>query len=169
MGNRKTIAAFWRDESGATIVEFAFIAVILFTLLFIIIEFALIWLSSAMLENAMITAARYAKTNFSYSGSGTPDAVTCSNMPRDDTVRCMVGRIGGKIVDPNAIVFSTRVLGKNWGSADMASTVAGTGGKSDIVIYEAHYERELLNPLIRPFFTNGKYVIRASTIIQNEQ
>lgn len=160
---------FLRAEDGATIVEFAVVGGLLFMLLFIVIEFALIWLTTAMLENAMVTSARYAKTNFSYTGAEAPDAANCQYMNRDDTVRCLVTKLGGGIVNPAEIVFKTRILGKNWGSADMSSTTEGLGENSDIVIYEARYEKEIHNPLIRPFFTNGKYVIRASTLTQNEQ
>lgn len=165
----KLVRAFLRDENGATIVEFAVIAGLLFTVIFMIAEFALIWLTSAVLENAMVTASRYAKTNYSYAGIDPPDAATCANMQRDATVMCMVTKLGGQFVDPSKIMFSTRILGKNWGTADVNSATSGTGGKSDIVVYEARYERTLYNPLISPFFTNGKYVIKASTITQNEQ
>ena len=160
---------FIGDESGATVVEFALVAGVLFTILFITIEFAIIWLQTAMLENAMVTASRYARTNYSYSGTDAPDYDACSNLPRNDTVICLVRRLGGGMMNPDEISFNARVLGKNWGAADLSSTTSGTGTKGDIVIYEAQYMKPILNPLIRPFFSGGVYVIKASTLTQNEQ
>ncbi len=167
--------SLWRrfacDEAGATAIEFAVIMTLLFTFLFIIIEVSFIWMTSSMLENAMITASRYAKTNFNSPTAGvvTPDYDQCANLPRNEMVRCLVRRTGRGMIDADEISFNARVLGSEWSNANLGNTASGYGGKGDVVLYEAQYARPFINPLLWPFFPGGTYVIKASTLIQNEK
>jgi Flp pilus assembly protein TadG len=55
-------ARFARDRKGATAVEFAFVAAPFFLLVFAILEIALIFFASAIIEEAVADAARDIRT-----------------------------------------------------------------------------------------------------------
>jgi Flp pilus assembly protein TadG len=78
------LARFGRARRGATAVEFALIAPVLVGLMFVMLETALVFLTSTGLENAAERAARQIRTGeFQSSGAVTKDdfkGLVCSNM-----------------------------------------------------------------------------------------
>ena len=81
---RRGFTSFGKDNSGATAVEFAMIALPFFTVIFGIIEVGLSHFANRMVDNAVITAAREIRTGQAHEGgydSNTFKTRICSNLP----------------------------------------------------------------------------------------
>ncbi|EAV44420.1 TadE/TadG family type IV pilus assembly protein [Roseibium aggregatum] len=77
-------AAFGRNDSGATAVEFALIAIPFFTVVFGIIEVGLYHFVNRMFDNAVITASREIRTGQAHEGgfnATTFKTHICDNLP----------------------------------------------------------------------------------------
>lgn len=66
----------WRDERGATALEFAILAPIFFLLIFGIIAFGLLFWTQVGLQHGAEMAARCASINASLCPTGNPSAIT---------------------------------------------------------------------------------------------
>ncbi len=131
--NAFSLARVRRNERGATIIEFALIAPVLFLLLLGIVEFALIFFTSSILEGGISNAARLAKTG-AISATG-DDADTIDK----GTIKDLVMRRGGNFLnDDNLEIRLTDVNG---------NPDAGIGGGGEFRTYEAIYEWEVITPI----------------------
>lgn len=146
-----------RNNDGATIIEFAIVAPVLFMLVFGIIEFSLLMFASSVVEGATNNAARLSKT-------GAERAVTGSAAQRAaaDAARLrqlILDRGAGVLKDENLVITTVR--------EDNTNSPMGNSG--EVVIYSITYHWNVLTPLVGPLVADdGIYEIVATTAVVNE-
>jgi Flp pilus assembly protein TadG len=72
----KVSTKIWRDERGATALEFAILAPVFFLIIFGIIAFGLLFWTQVGLQHGAAMAARCASNNTTLCPNGNPSAVT---------------------------------------------------------------------------------------------
>ncbi|WP_209010858.1 TadE/TadG family type IV pilus assembly protein [Labrenzia sp. PHM005] len=125
---RRRLRSFARDKDGVTAIEFAFVALPFFTVVFGILELGLAFLVNRMVDNAVIEASRLIRTgqatSSSFSANDFADQV-CNALPgflcQSDRIRVNVSKANdftnitsldslydseGNIVDDNAYASS---------------------------------------------------------------
>jgi Flp pilus assembly protein TadG len=138
----RTKSRFLRDEDGATAVEFAFIAPVLFLSLFSIVEVGMLGMMSSGLDNAVFETSRMIRTGRSdapASAAAFEDQV-CENLGGDvakcrDRLTISVQRFD-RFADANAVVNTAPAGQFNKGSAE------------DIIVVKANYVWPLMTPFI---------------------
>lgn len=138
----RTHAAFRRDQRGATAVEFALVAPILFLALFSLVEVGMLGMMSSALDNAVFETSRRIRT-------GRDDGPTSASTFEDQICGRMGGSLGecksrltvsvqkfDRFTDANAVVNAAPAGQFNKGSAE------------DIVIVKADYRWPLMTPFI---------------------
>lgn len=175
------------DRRGATAVEFAIVAPLLFTLLLGIVEMGLCFTADMVLQNATKMAARTGRTGY------VDDAST-----RDATVRKVVREQANVLLDDTKLSFNSKAYGSpdkigapepfvdansngkrddgesytdvnGNGKWDKDSGVDGYGGASQIVVYTVSYPWSFFTPLIGELISsNGTLTLSATAVVQNE-
>ena len=162
---------FIRGRRGASFVEFAIVAVPLFTLIFGIIEVGLVFWASYELENATETAARYIRTGQAQ-GSGwsvaqltsqiCANVVILANCTSSVQLDVETFSTFGGITAPTP--FNNKGALRN--DFDYVP-----GGPGSIVLVTAFYEWPLINPLMTATLGNmsdGNFLLRSSAAFRNE-
>jgi Flp pilus assembly pilin Flp len=164
----RAIRRFRRDEDGATVVEFALIALPFFSLLFAIIETALIFLVGQALETATDNSARLIRTG--QAGAFDADAFR-------ESICSQIEVLSGC---REQLILDVRTAA-DFGSTDQSTPVVDGqlqikkpehfdgGGGGDIVVVRAFYEW----PAIAQFFgasplANGNHLLVATAAFRNE-
>jgi Flp pilus assembly protein TadG len=195
MSTRTAIAHQWKSflrrllrcGRGASTIEFALTAPVVFFAVTMVIEFALMMFVQALLEGGLREAARYGVTGY------VPAGIT-----REDEIKATVARNLAGLVDMSTASISelvypsfsdvgkpepftdqngngsydpgepfTDVNGNGRWDADMGT--AGVGGPGDIVLYTVAIDWRPMTPLVIPYFgTNGKIRMKASVAVRNE-
>lgn len=163
--------AFGRDRRGATIVEFALIAVPFFMLLCSVIEVGVIFLGNSMLQKATADAARLVRTGQAqganmtamqfknYICGETSPVLNCSNMQVDVEAFSSF----------DAITIPNAVGGNGTLNNNLNNFTAG--GAGNIVLVRSFYQWNIVTPLLRPFFStlaNGDYLLSSTAAFRNE-
>lgn len=91
-----------RDESGATIIEFAVVAPVFFLLIFGIIEFGLVMFSSVAIESAVMFASRAA----SLGKSADPTGPCASSTDRVNYVECIVRDKTSNLINHSQVIIT---------------------------------------------------------------
>ncbi len=163
--------AFVGDRKGATAVEFALIAAPFFLLIFAILEIALIFFASAIIENAVSMAARDIRTGqMQNAGQGEVEfrAAVCEQIRT--------------VADCGRLSVDVRTF-ENFGSAQFDPPVGADGelddggftfdpGQAqDIVVVRVFYDWPLLGPGMINGLANmpgNRRLISAATAFRNE-
>ncbi|HEY4115640.1 MAG TPA: TadE/TadG family type IV pilus assembly protein [Rhizomicrobium sp.] len=163
--------AFGRDRRGATIVEFALIALPFFLLLGSILEVGILFTGSAMLEKATADAARMVRTG----------QVQGANMNSTQFKNLICNEItpvlscNGLQVDVESFasfdnITITNPIGSNGNlNGGLSSYNAGSAG--NIVLVRTFYQWDIMMPLLKPFFSNlsnGDYLLTSTAAFRNE-
>lgn len=133
---------FGRDERGATAVEFALIAPLLFLTLFSLVEIGMLGMMTSGLDNAVGDAARMIRTGRDDGPTSAPgfETAICDKLggnPTDCRSRLTVSvQKFTRFTDANAVVMAAPN-----GSFDK-------GAAGDIVIVKADYKWPLMTPFI---------------------
>jgi len=175
------------NEKGASVLEFAIVALIFFSVLFAIIDIALMGWASLTMQHAVREGTRYTITGQdSLSGAidlDNPD----TRYLADDRFRAMVQKIQGNsmgiydsVLDPGDITVEY-VDGSNVKktyhydggtpfdpSDDEAWEVFYPGGPGEIIVVRLNCTWPVLTPLIRPFFSEGEYNFTVASTMKNE-
>ena len=139
------LARFARTQDGAVAVEFAFVAIPFFVMIFAIIELGLAFLVSMTLENAMMNVDRRIRTGELQTAGATAstyrDAV-CQQMTWLST-SC-----------PTSLIIDVRVLptfvaGSALATPKAAETCWDPGGPNSIVLVRGYYKWPLITPLLQ--------------------
>lgn len=154
---------FARAEEGATAVEFAFVAIPFFALIFAILELGLVFLVSITLENALMNVDRQIRTGeFKQNAAAFKDAV-CAQMPVPKT-SCDA-----------AITLDVRVLPGFTGANDLKRPPAGKacwnpGGANSIVLVRGYYKWPVITPLLQGAVVSadGHREITFAAVFRNE-
>lgn len=155
----KRLAKLAHQNDGATIVEFALVAPVLFLILFGIIEFSLVMFASSVIEGATGNAARLSKTGAERSTAGTSEERAELDSAR---LRQLVLERGSGVLKDNNDLHITVI--PQGGSKD------GTMGSSgEIVVYRVTYNWNIFTPLIGNLISDdGIFVISSTTVVVNE-
>ena len=182
---RFTLRRLWRDDSGTTAIEFAFIALGLVYLMVGIIEFAMAMTVGNSLEAATNLSSRLGKT-----GYVDEDAET-----QEQTILDEVERRVGPLIDMEKIAISNEVYNdfesltnpdlfedKNddgdtddageWTDVDgdgFRDGSDGVGTAGDIIVYKISYPWQVMTPLIGKIIGDeGIIHLSAYSVVKNE-
>lgn len=147
-------------QAGATIVEFALVASLLFSILLAIVDFGHMFWVNLTMQHAVREGARYAVT-----GRADLDPT-----PADPTTRCdaaieKIRRESMGLYDRvvSRVEFKTVVGG--------TVTTLGSGscyGAGQIIVVDVQAAAPVLTPFLRPMFADGLYRFSVSTTMKNE-
>lgn len=173
------IRRFARAQRGAAAVEFAIVAIPMLTMMFGVLELALILLVASTLDNATDFAARNIRTGeFQNANPIKTEAdkeitrsefrsLVCRNMT------WLSGRCDDKLI-VEAETFATFAGAAQ--PADPQNNPAApcwsVGNPEDIVLVRTYYEWPIISPLLRPLFQSaghdGTRVLGSARIFSNE-
>jgi len=140
-----------RDASGANLLEAALITPLLLLLTLSIVDFASLFYVYLSLENGVSQATRFGVTG-----------TTIGTLSREDTLRSAMRDATPTLTIPDgAFTFSHMAAGGT-------TFVAGTGGPGDVERLQVDYDWDILTPLMRPFFTDGKVHFTVQSTMKNE-
>ncbi|MEY4248459.1 MAG: hypothetical protein RJA87_92 [Pseudomonadota bacterium] len=142
------LGRFHTDLGGAAAVEFALIILPLVMLIFAILELALVFWLSALMDDAVSTAARRIKTG--QVTDSTPAAAAAFKSAMCDEIKLLAADCTTHLaIDVrtfatlNAIDTSPPVIN---GIVDPAAMTFVSGGPSDIVLVRAYYRWPIFTP-----------------------
>jgi Flp pilus assembly pilin Flp len=189
---KKTVKQFkntrlHKNEEGATAIEFAIIAPLLFMLMFGMIQFGVIMFMKSVLDNAMNTASRLGITGSNYAGTSYADNPAIQEALGDDNnggqgitrefiIRETAQRLSGGIITGQDLEIGCTNLGQTNVFSATEAVYEGEcnfGSAGDVIIYNARYNWDLFIPLTDYFLPgvvlNGKFPITSSIAVKNEQ
>lgn len=157
-----------RNSQGATAIEFAIVAPVLFLIIFGTLEFALIMHVSSVVEHAVHEGARFGITGNDY------DNVSGQDMDRTAFIRYAIEqRIGHWLFEPEMLTINTRVLNSIQGIT-LDGTIdenKGYGNGDQTVIYKVTYRWQILTPFLREALGSdeeGAFTITSVVAAKNE-
>lgn len=155
----------FRKERGATAIEFAFLAPVLFMFIFGIIEFGVIMTTQSALESSISQAAR------KYRALARSDNLGV----QADVIHTFVVDSGGGLINGANLIVKANMV--SWGSSmGMAAPASGetnqgqSGGTDNVVHYRAFYKYSVMTPFLSEIIggEDGIVELVASTVVQNE-
>ena len=177
-----------KNKKGAAVVEFAIAGLLFFTVLFSIVDWALLSFINLTMQHAVREGTRYAVTG--QDGlAGTWDATTESRHLVDDRFRAMVEKIKSQsmgffdqVLDPDGDIIVQNVSGgditkefehdfnSDGDTDDADETWQGyiPGNAGEIIVVKLNCTWPLLTPFISSFFTNGEYNFTVASTMRNE-
>ncbi len=164
-------ARFLRDRKGATAVEFAFVAAPFFILIFAILEIALIFFASAIIEDAVADAARDIRTgNLQTAGQTEEDfrATICAQI--QTVADCSRLRVDVRTFENFAGTDLDAPVDDD-GDLDESGFTFEPGGSQDIVVVRVFYDWQLLGPGAINGLANmpgNRRLISSATAFRNE-
>jgi Flp pilus assembly protein TadG len=177
--SRRFIKLFVKNRDGATAVEFGLVALPFFALLFAIIETAMIFWSSQVLETALADASRKIYTGqFQTEHKNITDPKEIAAKFREELCSRVTALFAcGSIVEVDIKSFSTGFpstglpLPVQDGSFDASSFGYQNSGPGEIVVVRAAMQYPVLLGLMNSAqsnLNNGKRLIMASSAFRNE-
>lgn len=154
------------NTKGQTTVEFALAAIVLFTFVFAIIDFALMFYVNLTMQHAVREGARYAITGqVDQRGQGAENG----EHRKKAMIKKMIESAHG-LYEKNANPKKDPTVSVLTPSSDPTFSnytgrpVNDTGEPTEIIKVSLEYSWPLLTPILRPFFQDGKYsfVVRAT-------
>lgn len=147
-------------QAGATVVEFALVASLLFSVLLAIVDFGHMFWVNLTMQHAVREGARYAVT-----GRADLDPTPGNPTERCDAVIEKIRRESMGLYDQvvQRVDFKTVAGG--------AVTTLGAGscyGAGQIIVVDVQAAAPVLTPFLRPLFTGGEYRFSVSTTMKNE-
>jgi Flp pilus assembly pilin Flp len=185
-GGRFTLRRLWRDDTGTTAIEFAFIALGVVYLMVGIIEFAMAMTVGNSLEAATNLSSRLGKTGYIDEEA---------QLDQEQTIMDEVERRVGPMIDMTKLVVTHEVFNDftslnnpdilkdqnedgdtddpgEWTDVDgdgFKDGADGVGGSGNIVVYRISYPWEIMTPLIAQFVSNDGIVnLSAYSVVKNE-
>ncbi len=183
---RKDLSAepenFAKAEDGATAIEFALVAPILFLLMMGIIEFGLVLFADNVIENAASVGARFGITGSDYAGEGRVAKPTKGTVDRVTVIRENIRQKAGSLLDPARLSISCQSLGNTFGSLPASSagdyacsgkvdndkSCKDIGGGDAAVVYTVAYCWNFFTPIIGKFFPENHLLLESSMVVHNE-
>ena len=151
------------DQKGQTTVEFALVALLLFGLLFAIIDLALMFYVNLTMQHAVREGARYAVTGQTVGAAG-----------RDALIQKVKDASYG-LYDQNAlsqkdptVSILTPTSTQSFTNYSGTPVPGSTGTPDQIIIVSLTYAWPLLTPVLRPCFSNGNYTFTVRATMKNE-
>jgi len=140
-----------RSESGQSLVEFAIVAILLFQLVFGIMDFGRVLFAQLTLQHAIREAGRFAVT-----GNKLPDPVDPNRtLSRVDSIKEVARRTAVGLDVSNIDISSPNGSGN-------------AGGPGQNVTISMQQSLRLITPIVAQFFPNGQYSFTLRTTFKNE-
>ena len=185
----RRLITLWRDHKGVTAVEFAFLTPALLLFLLGTVEIGTIFLTSAVLENAAASAARFGITGY-----------TEESTSREEEIMNIITDQTSGIISPEDINISVSTLvyedfdqigqaepyaddntngqydeGESYtdvngnGEWDEDMGASGAGGAGDVVVYHVEYQKHIFTPILRELMgDDGMVTLSANVVVRNE-
>lgn len=185
--SKHPLKSFRRDANGSTLMEFAFGAPVLLTVILASMEFGAVMLTSTMMESSLREAARFGITGQQ------PDNATRLERIIDIVDERTLGLVDMAEAQVDILVYPSfsdigrgedYVDGNASGSYDLGETftdengngvwdadigAAGSGASGDIVVYRMRYDWQSMTPFASHFIGNdGILNLAASIVVRNE-
>ncbi len=150
-----------QHQGGSSLIEFAVVSSLLFTLLLGVADFGQLFWSNLTMQHAVREGTRYAVTG-NTAMAATPAAA-------DARCQAAIAKIREQAMGAYERLSST-VTFKTVANDGSTTTIAGgacyTAGQ--IIVIEVDSRAPVLTPFLRPFFPNGEYAFSVSTTMRNE-
>jgi Flp pilus assembly protein TadG len=165
------LCRFARDERGATVVEFALIAVPFFMMLYAIFDISLIFFASTTLENGIVAAARQIRTGQAQAAnmsSAQFRSLVCNEISMLLACDARLGLDVRKYTGFGDVQFGAALDDDGNLTGDMSFD---PGGPGDVVVVRAFYTWPMLTPQVGAKFVNmagGHRLLEASIAFRNE-
>ena len=172
---RRRLGAFWRADSGATAIEFAFISVPFTLMLFGILELAMLFLTSSVLEGASEAAARRIRTGEFQQGGASARAnfqtLVCQGMLWLQPTCAADLSIDVQTFSSFGALANAAPINPN--GFNPAATCFSPGNPADIVLVRTYYRWKLFTPLLNTALENmgagsGMRLLNTATAFRNE-
>jgi len=163
--------SFGRDKRGATIVEFALLAMPFFLLLCGVLETGVVFFGASVLEKATIDAARLVKTGQVQTGGMTQQQFhdyICGEIA--PLLPCAGLQVDVEAFDDFSDVTITPPIDAN-GNLDPNLDNYATGHAGDVVLVRTFYTWDVVTPLIGSLLanlSNGKRLLTSTAAFRNE-
>lgn len=149
-----------KDREGATAIEFAIVAPVLFLFMFGTIEYGLIMFASSVLEGATVNAARLAKT-----GAGRSTSANVEKRAEEDSARVkkLIMNRAPEFLDQGKLFLVIK-------PESLTSPVNTVGNPGEMVTYSSTYKWNIITPIMRQFLGDSEGVInlRSVAVVYNE-
>ncbi len=169
---RLGVARFYRDDKGATAIEFGLVALPFFALLFAILETALVFFAGQTLETAVSRSARLIRT-----GEAKSTGITATQFKQD-----ICNQVIAVFDCPSKLYVDVRTY-KTFGDVDLSKPLDSDGNletnkftyslgdAGDIVVVRAFYEWPINVSMLGLNLGNtasGAYLLAATAAFKNE-
>jgi Flp pilus assembly protein TadG len=146
-------------EDGQSLVEFALAAVIFFTLLFTMMDFALMFFVQETMQHAVRSGSRLAVI--------TPGSGCAATMIANIKTQSM-GFYDQNAGASKTPVISSQTLGSVTGTSGTTISDGTCGTAQQPITVRLDYSWPLLTPFLKPFFPNGRYTFTVKATVVNE-
>lgn len=172
---RARMKAFTRDERGVTVVEFGILALPFFTVIFAILQTAIMFLTSQVLDSALEDASRKVRTGEAASFSidqfrslvcdSTYNLIDCSQIQLRSEVLSSFANVTSTV--PQSCDLTTCTWTSGWQNYDSGST----GSCRQVIQVSAYYRYPLI--VVLPYFNlknqpDNYRLISAIRVFRNE-
>ena len=147
-----------RDCAGTNMIEAAIITPLMLLLTFSVVDFASLFYVYLSLENGVSQATRFAVTGQTMANPNDPS----TQLNRAESIKLAM-RQSTPTITLNDSAFSFSHM-----SPPAGAWSAGVGGPNDIEKVTVDLDWDLMTPLIRPFFTNGRIHFTVASSMKNE-
>lgn len=161
---RSRVRQFGRDESGATAIEFAFVAPVLFFALLSLVEMGMLGMMITSVDAAVLDASRRIRT-------GRDDAAVSAQTFEDQVCANMGGNLQTcRTRMITSVKKYSRFTDANAVAAAPPDNTFDKGGAGDIIIVKVHYSWPLLTPFLGTMEHDGptSVLIGARQAFKNE-
>jgi Flp pilus assembly pilin Flp len=158
----KKMTKFLKNEKGASIIEFAFVAILVIGLLFAIVDLGMMFYVNLTMQHAVREGARYAiiGPTAPLGDTRTRRALVIDKIHDSSVGLCDRGRCPDSNIHFYVLESGTAV------PIDPDDPVVGA--PSQIIEVMVDYSWPLMTPLMKLFFPNGKYNFRVGATMRNE-
>lgn len=153
-----------RNKNGQATLEFAFVAILFFGLLFVIIDIGALFFVNLTMQHAVREGTRRAVTGNTYSAIDRRTAVITQireqSMGFYDKNTRTVKEPTIKVITPGNVTFANYTGG--------VTQTSNPGQAGDTIVVSLTYSWPLLTPILRPFFPGGEYTFTVRSTMRNE-
>jgi len=171
--SRRRLFAFVKNRDGAAAVEFAFVALPLFWMIFGMLEFGVLSLVQSTLDNAVSEVGREIRTGVAQAEGTTKaemESRVCARMNEIMTLTC-----GGYLYLDVDRYDSFADVGTgtptNGGAMDLGQLGYTPGAANEVILVRAYYQWKIVTPFFAAIFANmadGKRLVVSSMMFRNE-
>lgn len=147
----------WRSERGQNLVETAIVLIPLLLLTFGIVDFAGLFYAYLALENGVSQATRYAVTG---------QTMTVTDSSGNTTTLSRLASITQALQNATPTLDVSKMTITSTNLSNSSGTATGDAG--DIIRIDVTYTWNIITPIIKPFFTNGKITLETSSTMKCE-